>query len=134
MNLSDYTLPQLHQLNTRIAKELDRRQSESRLDLLRRMRALALEAGLSLDDLRLETVAARPADKKAMGVARARRADGPAKRPLPAKYRNPNNLSISWSGRGRRPAWIDSWLTNGGTLDGLANAAEKFNARSRAPR
>jgi len=127
MNLSDYTLPQLHRLNTRIAKELDRRQSASRLDLLERMRRLAAEAGLSLDDLRLDAAA------MATGKVRAPRASGSARRPLPVKYRNPNRLSVGWSGRGRRPAWIAAWLANGGTLDALANAAEKFNARSPAP-
>ena len=26
--------------------------------------------------------------------------------PVPAKYRNPDNPSQTWSGRGRRPAWF----------------------------
>ncbi len=26
--------------------------------------------------------------------------------PVPAKYRNPNDPSQTWSGRGRRPAWF----------------------------
>ena len=128
MNLSDYTQSQLHQLDARITKEIGKRQAASRLDLLKRMQALAQEAGLSLDDLRLELNGARPADSTTGDAPR--RVSAPKKAPLPAKYRNPNNLNISWSGRGRRPAWIAAWLANGGTLDGLANAAEKFNARS----
>lgn len=128
MNLSDYTLSQLHQLDARITKEMGKRQAASRLDLLKRMQALAQEAGLSLDDLRHE-LSALAADSET-GNVRSRRIIAPAKPPLPAKYRNPNNLNVSWSGRGRRPAWIAAWLANGGTLDGLANAAEKFNARS----
>lgn len=123
MNLSDYTLSQLHQLDARITKELGKRQTDARLDLLKRLQALAQEAGLSLDDLRREVAGAT-------GNARSGRTSAAARPPLPAKYRNPNNLNISWSGRGRRPAWISAWLANGGTLDGLANAAEKFNARS----
>jgi DNA-binding protein H-NS len=32
---------------------------------------------------------------------------------LPPKYRNPNNASQTWSGRGRRPQWLDQLMAKG---------------------
>lgn len=33
-----------------------------------------------------------------------------AKSSLPAKYRHPDDASLTWSGRGRRPAWFEKAL------------------------
>jgi DNA-binding protein H-NS len=38
-----------------------------------------------------------------------------AKTPVPVKYRNPNNLEETWSGRGRKPRWLTAALTNTNT-------------------
>lgn len=35
------------------------------------------------------------------------------------RYRHPDNPSLTWTGRGRKPAWVVEWLDNGGTLDQL---------------
>lgn len=42
------------------------------------------------------------------------------KAPLPAKYRNPENPAQSWSGRGRRPDWVNAALAEGKALSDLA--------------
>jgi DNA-binding protein H-NS len=34
-----------------------------------------------------------------------------------AKYRNPDDASQQWSGRGRQPAWVKAWLASGRSLD-----------------
>jgi DNA-binding protein H-NS len=34
-----------------------------------------------------------------------------------AKYRNPDNVTEIWSGRGRRPLWLDSQLKAGKELE-----------------
>ncbi len=41
------------------------------------------------------------------------------KRKIPAKYRNPNQPSQLWSGRGSRPNWVTDHLSQGGSLDDL---------------
>lgn len=38
------------------------------------------------------------------------------------KYCHPENSLITWSGRGRKPTWVDDWLKNGGTLEELSTA------------
>ena len=38
----------------------------------------------------------------------------------PPKYRNPDEPTQTWSGRGRQPAWIKDALENGKSLDDFA--------------
>ena len=43
-----------------------------------------------------------------------------ARRPYPpvrAKFRNPDQPSESWSGRGKRPRWLDAQLRSGKQID-----------------
>jgi len=43
----------------------------------------------------------------------------PAKRPYPKvlpKYRNPENHSETWAGRGKRPRWLEAQLRSGKKL------------------
>lgn len=35
------------------------------------------------------------------------------------RYRHPTNPGQTWTGRGRRPAWVNEWLAGGGSLDDL---------------
>lgn len=35
------------------------------------------------------------------------------------KYRHPNNSQLTWSGRGKKPAWVTAWLNSGGSLEDL---------------
>lgn len=46
---------------------------------------------------------------------RAQREGRRAPSPSNAKYRNPDNASQTWSGRGRRPVWFSDALANGRT-------------------
>ena len=41
------------------------------------------------------------------------------RRAVTAKYRNPDNPSETWAGRGRKPKWVEDKLAHGSTLDDL---------------
>lgn len=119
--LADYNLPQLKQLQARIAKEIERRESDTKASLLKRLRKLAEQAGIRLEDLlgcdpAATTATTKPAQLTAKPASTKRE-------PLTAKYRNPNNLEQSWSGHGRRPGWFKAWVTNGGSITAQENAA-----------
>jgi len=46
--------------------------------------------------------------------------DIPQRRPYPKvepKFRNPEDASVTWSGRGRQPKWIIELLATGGAVD-----------------
>ena len=36
------------------------------------------------------------------------------------RYRHPENASITWTGRGRKPGWVVSHLDGGGKIEDLA--------------
>ena len=36
------------------------------------------------------------------------------------RYRHPENASITWTGRGRKPGWVISHLDQGGRIEDLA--------------
>lgn len=36
------------------------------------------------------------------------------------KYRHPSDVSLTWSGRGRRPHWLNKALRDGATLEDLS--------------
>lgn len=35
------------------------------------------------------------------------------------KYRHPQNSAQTWAGRGKRPRWVNEWLSTGGSLEAL---------------
>lgn len=38
----------------------------------------------------------------------------------PPRYRHPENASVTWTGRGRKPGWVNDHLKNGGKIEDLA--------------
>jgi DNA-binding protein H-NS len=96
--LEKMSVKELRDLKSRIDSAISARQAKDRAELKQKMMALAEEAGLSLDEV--------------LGGARR---GGRGKGSVPIKYRHPDDASLTWTGRGRRPRW----------LDGIANI-EKF--------
>lgn len=118
MNLSSMTLPELNKLQTQVAKEIAKRNDSAKRELLKEIKKLADQKGVSLGDIMKEagmtpTRTRGPAKKKAGG---AKKVGGK----LPVKYRNPANPDQGWSGHGRRPQWVLDWLAAGKPLDALA--------------
>jgi DNA-binding protein H-NS len=92
---------QLLSIMKEIPLELKKRDKSMKKDLREKMHKLAEQAGYSLDEV-LE-------DKKSK----------PKKKAAP-KYQNPEDDSITWTGRGRKPLWIIAALESGLSLDDLA--------------
>jgi ParB/RepB/Spo0J family partition protein len=60
---------------------------------------------------------AQPATEGAAAIALTARA---LTRPGAILYRHPDNAQLAWSGRGRKPAWVEHWIEQGGTLADLS--------------
>ncbi|MBK1734613.1 trans-acting regulatory HvrA protein [Halorhodospira abdelmalekii] len=88
-----------------IEQERRRREREARRQAQQEMKAVAEKYGMSLHEI----VAGQP--KSASG--------GSGKGKLPPKYRHPHDHSKTWTGRGRRPHWIQEWIDGGNDLDDL---------------
>ena len=92
------------------------------LDELKKLQKDVNKAVESYEDRRKqEAKAAVEAKAREMGFSLSELSDGTAKKggraPRPAKYRHPENPSLTWSGRGRQPGWIKEALENGTSLD-----------------
>ena len=84
----------------------------SRLD---EFKALAREAGFSVTFEKLEEGDGRRRRRSSQeGSAGPRERRG-----VPAKYRNPDNSSETWSGRGHRPRWLLQQLEKGRAMSDL---------------
>jgi DNA-binding protein H-NS len=97
MNLKSMSIDQLVALRDRFNEALGAKVTDQRR---------ALEAELS----KLTRFQGGPAGSKSGG----RRGD---KAPVAPKYRNPENPSETWAGRGLRPRWLSAALKSGKKLD-----------------
>ena len=101
IDLSKLTLEELNALTRDIENEIEGRKGAEKERVLGQLRELAAGLGMSLEDLLKEE----------------RRRGKPV---IAAKYRNPADPSLTWSGRGKRPAWVTTALAAGKSLDDLA--------------
>ncbi len=104
VNLSDLSLPQLYQLEKDLAREISRRKVEDKQKTISDLQKLAAERGFSLSELLGADVAKRGGGKR-----------GPAA----VQYKNPANADQTWTGRGRKPQWVNDHLSKGGKLEDL---------------
>lgn len=96
-DLENLSLRELEQLQKAVARAIATHEGRRKAEARARVEALAREMGYPLADLvEAET-----------GAGRVR---GPAGA---AKYRNPENPSATWSGRGRKPQWFVAALAAG---------------------
>ncbi len=117
MDLSTLSLTELRRLQGRIDTEIRRRSDTARRDLLKKMQKMAAEEGLSLSDV----ISGAANEKKPAASKPRRAAKGSAKKTgkVPPKYRHPEDASLNWSGRGRKPLWVENWIAEGKALDAL---------------
>lgn len=102
VDLSKFSVEELQTLAQNIEAEIVSRRESERERVLNQMRELAGSLGMSLEDvLRQERI------KSGVGI-------------VPPKYRHPDNPSLTWTGRGKRPNWVTEALASGKTLEELA--------------
>lgn len=102
LDLSAFSVPQLRELLQKIPAEIKRREVQEKVDVLNELRNLAKARGYAIEDLVGKEVA------KTVGGGKVK-----------AKYRNPDNAQMEWTGRGRKPKWVEAWLAAGGSIDQL---------------
>lgn len=114
-NLQDYSLPELHRLSTKIEREIEKRSATTAARIRKEAERLAKAAGLELSDVLGRSAPKRrqPRSESAAGPS------APTKRKPRAKYSNPADSSQKWTGRGRKPRWVEAHLAQGGALEDL---------------
>ncbi|MEH6436624.1 H-NS histone family protein [Massilia sp. DD77] len=115
IDLSSYNLGELKGLQFEVEKQIKARQQDEVKKAREQILALTRNLGVSVDEL-LSTKSAKAGKtgktgKTGKGKAKAAGEGG--------QYRNPADASQTWTGRGRRPAWVAEALAGGKTLDQL---------------
>jgi DNA-binding protein H-NS len=102
VDLSKLSIEELEALAKDIETEITSRREAERERVLAQMRELAASIGTTPEELLRRT--GRVVEKAVVAV----------------KYRHPDDPSLTWTGRGKRPQWVTDALASGKTLDDLA--------------
>lgn len=103
-DLESMSLEELKALQKSIDKAMKDVEARRRQDALSAVQATAREHGFELSELLGESSGGR---RKAFA-------------PSVPRYQHPENPEVTWSGRGRRPAWVTAALESGKSLEDLA--------------
>jgi DNA-binding protein H-NS len=102
MDLSGLSLKELKALRSDVEKAIATFETRQKQDALAQLESKAKEMGFTLSEL--------------FGTAPVRTKRSSAV----AKYRHPENESVTWSGRGRQPKWVQEALKAGKAMSDLA--------------
>ncbi|MEN7433625.1 H-NS histone family protein [Chromobacterium sp. TRC.1.1.SA] len=100
MDLSKLEFTALIALKADIESEIKHREVEEKFKAKKQIIELARAHGLSVEDVLSGKTAT-------------------ARKPVEVKYRHPDDSNLSWTGRGRKPAWVQAWIDSGKTLEAL---------------
>ncbi len=101
-NISKLKLKELYELQDLVDKKIEEMKEDEKKKLIDKMRALSISAGLELEDVVGSIVGIKTKKKKKEVVI---------------KYRNPDEETETWSGRGRKPKWLEKSLKEGKKLE-----------------
>jgi DNA-binding protein H-NS len=101
IDLNKMSLKELKDLQSQVNKAVSSFEDRRRKEALAEIEEIARAKGFSLSELTGSTA--------------------PRKRaPATAKYANPADATDTWSGRGRKPRWVEAALKSGKTLADLS--------------
>lgn len=103
MDLSSMSVSQLRELQQQIPAELKKREAQEKIQILNEVRAFAKARGYAIEDLLARDAKVKPGSTGKVKV----------------KYRHPDNASLEWTGRGRKPKWVEAWLASGAAIENL---------------
>ena len=103
MDLATVEYSALLQLKNDVDAEVRRREVEEKAKAKKQILEIAKAYGFSVEDV---------LGGKALPSTTGRK-------PVEVKYRHPNDESLTWTGRGRKPLWVVALLESGLDLDAL---------------
>lgn len=97
IDISSLSVSELERLKGSIDSAIANRRDTELMNLRNAIDEMLEEAGFTLE----EVLQARPTKKRV----------------IKPKYSNPANPEQTWSGRGRKPNWVEEWTSTGRSLD-----------------
>lgn len=97
VDISNLSVAELEALRGSIENVIGNRRQTELLSLRQAIEDMVEEAGFTLEEVMQATAS--------------------KKRTVAPKYQNPADNSQTWSGRGRKPGWVEELLASGGKLD-----------------
>ncbi|MBK8066397.1 MAG: H-NS histone family protein [Rhodanobacteraceae bacterium] len=107
IDLSGLNVAELEKLIVDAKARIEVVKKQQFAELRRTLEAQARDAGFDIYEL-------------FAGGARAPRAAGGDKKAVAPKYRNPENASQTWTGRGKQPVWVRDAIAAGKSLESMA--------------
>jgi len=117
-NYSTWTVAKLEKEKDKIEKAIAARDGKMRQGALAQVKAAARQAGFDISELLSDL----KATSKVSGAKKRTASPGKKGRKtgkVAPKYKNPED-GVTWSGRGRKPKWIEAHLAKHGNLDKVA--------------
>lgn len=99
-DLARLSLAELMDLRARVTAQIELKRDQAKVKTRREIEAILIRDGFTIDEV--------------FGSQAARQ-----KKPISVMYQNPDNQFETWSGRGRQPSWVKSWISSGKTLEDL---------------
>jgi DNA-binding protein H-NS len=93
IDLENLELPELKKLHKDVEKAITSFEARKKREALAAARAIAEENGYKLDELMSDSSS--------------------KKKSAPPKYKNPDNASDTWTGKGRQPKWFKDKVSAG---------------------
>ena len=104
INLNNLTIAELEAVIAQAAELIEKKRADALVTAKAEIEKIAAATGYSVEEL------------LGLRAAKARKPAG-AKKPVADKYRNPKDHTQTWSGRGKRPKWLQEMLDRGGKLE-----------------
>ncbi|MED5387810.1 MAG: H-NS histone family protein [Pseudomonadota bacterium] len=115
MNLDELSVDELEKLIKQAETALDKKRKAELKNAQAVLEKMAKDLGVSPEDLLKDS-----AGKKKTTRKKAAKKKAGVRRPAKVKYRDPSDSSNTWTGRGKRPLWLQSALEKGAKLEDFA--------------
>lgn len=118
-DLTALTEEELTALGSWVERELAVRREQKRKDFFASMRSQAQALGVAPEELAAELgrKPARASVERRAADGRAGQRNGDGRATVKPKYRNPENPSQTWAGRGVKPRWMQALIAQGSSME-----------------
>lgn len=105
VNIEHLTIQQLEELIEQAELMIEQKREQALASAKAEIERIAASAGVTVEAL--------------MGLSAGKPARKAVKKPVADKYRNPKDHTQGWSGRGKKPKWVQEYEAQGGKLENI---------------